>query len=39
MAFAANGPDATEKPAMIQTIPARTAARNLLPALIFLPPP
>jgi len=36
MAFAASGPDATEKPAYIQTIPARTVASNLLPALILL---
>ena len=34
MAFDANGPDATENPANTQTIPARTVARNLLPALI-----
>jgi hypothetical protein len=34
MAFAANGPDATEKPATIHTIPARTVARNLLHALM-----
>jgi len=40
MAFVANGPDATEKPANSQTIPARTVARNLLPALIpCLPAP
>ena len=36
MAFVANGPDATVKPANIQTIPARTVARNLLNALIRL---
>jgi hypothetical protein len=36
MAFVANGPDATVKPANIQTIPARTVARNLLNALINL---
>jgi len=34
MAFAANGPDATEKPAIVQTIPASTVARNLLHALM-----
>ncbi len=34
MAFDASGPDATENPANIQTIPARTVASNLLPALI-----
>jgi hypothetical protein len=38
MAFVTNGPDATVKPAKTQTIPARTAARNLLPALMFLYP-
>jgi hypothetical protein len=34
MAFDASDPDATENPANAQTIPARTVARNLLPALI-----
>jgi hypothetical protein len=35
MARVANGPDATDKPAKIQTIPARTVARNLLPAVMI----
>ena len=36
MAFVTNGLDATVKPAKTQTIPARTVAKNLLPALIFV---
>jgi hypothetical protein len=38
MAFVTNGPDAIEKTAKTQTIPARTVARNLLPALILVCP-
>jgi hypothetical protein len=34
MAFVANGPDATVKPADTQTMLTRTIARNLLQALI-----
>jgi len=34
MAFVTNGPDATEKPAIAQTIPAKIVARSLLPAVM-----
>jgi hypothetical protein len=38
MALTTSGPDATEKPAYIHTIPARTVAANLLPARILSHP-
>jgi hypothetical protein len=38
MAGVASGPDATDKPANIHTIPAMIVARILLPALIVLTP-
>jgi len=36
MAFVTNGPDATEKPAIAQTIPAKIVARILLPAVMYV---